>query len=196
MRPSKKTGYIGIDSISYPGDLCGDVFEILKLIPDESCESIYASHFFCHINNWEKLLQECARILTSSGQLEIINPHFSNPYFFSDPTHVKTSGLYSFSYYARDKIHYRKVPLYKNTGFTIQKIYLCFKASKPFYLSYGFGILLSKIINLSTFIREFYEWHLTKLFSCYEIRFVLIKRQINWLMHFLLNILKRVQAQE
>jgi SAM-dependent methyltransferase len=174
--PSKKEGYIGIDSIDYSCvDICGDVFEILNVIPDGSCNAIYASHFFCHIKDWERLLNECSRILCNNGSLNIVNPHFSNPFFFSDPTHIKTCGLYSFSYYAIDNMFHRKVPLYANTGFTLNSYLLVFKAPKPFYISYLVGKFFTKIFNVSCFISELYEWHLSKYISCYEVRFNLQK---------------------
>lgn len=171
----KREGFVGIDMIDYAGvDICGNVAEILPAIPSASCRSIYASHFFCHVSDWQNLLEEAARILEDGGELEIINPHMSNPYAFSDPTHVKFSGLYSFSYYAKDEIFRRKVPLYSDVGLRLQSAKLCFKAERPFYLSYALGRVFGVVFNLTPFLSEIYEWVFSKYITCYEIRYVLI----------------------
>ncbi len=173
---SKKTGYIGVDQIQYPGvDLCGDIYDILKSIPSGSCSEVRASHFICHLSNWEIILSECYRLLEENGDFVVINPHFSNPYFFSDPTHVKSSGLYSMSYYAHDDIFSRKVPLYFDTGFTLHFVGLEFKASKPFYLSYAFGYIFNIVFNAMPIFQEIYEWHFSKILNCYQIKYILKK---------------------
>ena len=171
----KREGFVGIDMIDYDDvDIGGNVAEIIPAIPSASCRSIYASHFFCHVLDWQSLLYEAARILDDGGELVIINPHMSNPYAYSDPTHVKFSGLYSLSYYARDEIFRRKVPLYSDVGLRLKSVQLCFKAERPFYLSYALGRVFSAVFNLTPFLSEIYEWIFSKYITCYEIRYVLI----------------------
>ena len=174
--PTKKNGFIGIDQIDYAGvDLCGDIYEILKSIPSGSCSEIYASHFICHLSDWSELISECYRLLDVNGKLIVINPHFANPYFYSDPTHVRGSGLYSMSYFARDHIFSRTVPLYHDTGFDLYSVQLDFKASKPFYLSYAFGRVFNFIFNGFPIFKEIYEWHFSKFLNCYQVKYTLVK---------------------
>ena len=173
---SKKQGYIGIDQINYKCvDICGDVHRALDLIPENSCSKIYASHFFCHINDWEELLNKCYRVLKTGGTLSIKNPHYSNPYYYNDPTHIKYSGLYSFNFYVKQDIFARKVPMYSYTGFKLISSKLIFKSERPFYLSYLFGKIFTKIFNLHSFLGEIYEWHFSKYIGCYEIDYLLEK---------------------
>ena len=55
---------IGIDERDYPDvDICGDVFEVLKLIPDSIIDEVYSSHFVEHVYNISMLIEELARIV-------------------------------------------------------------------------------------------------------------------------------------
>ena len=99
--PNKIGGdWIGLDRIAYDGvDMVGDVFDVLGDIESESVDKIYTSHFLEHIDNTEQFLSECERVLKQGGDLEIVVPHFTNPYYYSDPTHRVFFGLYSMSYF-------------------------------------------------------------------------------------------------
>ena len=93
--PNKKVkNSISIDLINYPDvDICGDVLEVLKLIPNTTIDEVYSSHFIEHISDIQTLMDELARILKKNGVVDFIAPHFSNPYYFSDPTHKTFIGL-------------------------------------------------------------------------------------------------------
>lgn len=170
--------WIGIDALDYEDvDLVGDVFEVLAAFPAQSVDAVHAFHFFEHVADLAGLLTELARAMKSGGLLEIVVPHFSNPYFYSDYTHKQFFGLYSFSYLADDAILRRKVPQYiQNTAFTLAKVDLIFKSSLPFYLRHGFKKTLGALFNLNTYMREWYEENFSALFPCYEIRFLLRKK--------------------
>ncbi len=168
---------IGIDALDYPCvDIVGDVIEVLKNIPDSSVQAIYAFHFIEHVPDLEAVITEISRVLKLDGTLEIVVPHFSNPYFYSDYTHRAHFGLYSFSYFARNSLFKRKVPSYQK----IQNLELCavtlnFKSSPPFYVRHLIKSVVSKIVNLTNSLKEFYEENLCYIFPCYEIKFYLKK---------------------
>ena len=167
---------IGIDILDYEAvDIVGDVYSILEKIPDHSISAIYSSHFFEHVPDVPLLLDEISRVLIPGGLLEIIVPHFSNPYFYSDYTHKVFYGLYSFSYLANDLIFTRKTPTYqKNIKLQIENVKLGFKSSSKFLFRYGFKkIILENLFNSSIWMKEFYEENLCYIFPCYEIIFVL-----------------------
>ena len=168
---------IGIDAIDHDCvDIVGDVFSILPELPSESVDSVFSSHFFEHIENVGSLLKEIHRILKPGGLLEIAVPHFSNPYFYSDPTHKTMFGLYSFSYFSIDNLFKRKVPKYNHEiNFMLKKVDLIFKSSRPFYFRFIVKKAVQLLININTFTREFYEENLCYLFPCYEIRYTLAK---------------------
>jgi hypothetical protein len=120
------------------------------------------------------MLDELARALRPGALLEVVVPHFSNPYFYSDPTHRSTFGLYSFSYLSSDAILRRKVPSYvRNEAFALRSVALGFKSSPPFYGRYAFKRAVGVLVNLGRWPREFYEENLCYLVPCYEVRFVL-----------------------
>ncbi len=169
---------IGIDSINAPCvDIVGDVFEVLGLIPSRCAEAVHAFHFMEHIADVPALLHETARVLKPGGLLNIVVPHFSNPYFYSDPTHRTPFGLYTFSYLAGENLFRRKVPHYeRDLEFDLVAVNLVFKSPRPFYGRYAFKRLLGLIFNMNRWTREFYEENLCYLFPCYEIHYELRRR--------------------
>src|SRR5256885_7931217 len=48
------------------------------------------------------LLAELHRVARAAARLEFIVPHFSNPRYYSDPTHIRFFGLYTFYYFCDD----------------------------------------------------------------------------------------------
>jgi ubiquinone/menaquinone biosynthesis C-methylase UbiE len=175
--PRKRVpGSIGIDMLDYPAvDIVGDIFDVLEEFPTKSVHGVHSSHFFEHVDDIPKLMKEIERILLKDGVLEITVPHFSNPYFFSDPTHKSFFGLYSMSYFSNSKYYCRQVPTYFLNNFSLQKVDLIFKSAKPFYARYGVKKIIGSIFNSCKFMQEFYEENLCYIFPCYEIKYNLIK---------------------
>ena len=176
--PSKRLpDHIGVDTISYACvDLVGDVFDVLFLLPDESVDGIYTSHFLEHIADLPKLLGEIERVLKPGALIKVVVPHFSNAYFYSDPTHKITFGLYTFCYFAESNLFSRKVPHYgRSPKLTLSKVKLNFKSDRPFYFRYAFKRAVGLLVNISTYTQEFYEDLFTGIVSCYEIEFTLRK---------------------
>lgn len=72
-------GYINVDM--YPGDRV-DVLHNLNIIPypfkKNSVQHIIMNDILEHLENPDLVIQECYRILTVGGTLEIKVPHFSN----------------------------------------------------------------------------------------------------------------------
>ncbi len=168
---------IGIDSQNHDCvDIVGDVFDVLRLVPSESVDVIYSFHFFEHIPDLEGLLDEVARVLKKGGKCEIVVPHFSSPYFYSDYTHRTFFGLYSMSYFALDLLLSRKVPTYgKVISYELVDVNLLFKSPKPFYFRYGFKRFIGALFNLNGYMKELYEENFCYLFPCYEIGYSLKK---------------------
>ena len=169
---------IGIDTLQFPGvDIVGDVHEVLALLPDASVDRIYSSHFMEHLTDIGALIGELERVLKLGGESRVIVPHFSNPYYYSDPTHKMPFGLYSLCYFAECDVFARSVPSYGHTAvLKIQRVSLVFKSSPPFYLRYGFKKVVQWFVNLFAYNQEFYEDMLTGIISCYEIDFLLVKK--------------------
>jgi predicted SAM-dependent methyltransferase len=175
------TNSIGIDRIDYDCvDIVGDVFEILEMLPGESIDAVYSFHFFEHIDDLQLLLTRIARVLKLEGVLEIVVPHFANPYFYSDYTHRSFYGLYTLSYFCSNQYFKRKVPNYNSKmQYRLLNVDLIFKSSLPFYFRYAIKSIVGKLINLNNYMKEFYEENLCYLIPCYEIKYQLIKASDN-----------------
>ena len=177
--PNKKNlNAIGIDMLDYDCvDIVGDIFEVLSQIPSSSVNNIYTYHFLEHIADIDKLIKEIHRVLSDNGKFYAVVPHFSNPFYYSDLTHKVSFGLYSFAYYSDHKFK-RTVPNYQNgILFNQDSIRLVFKSYPPRYLRHGFKKFFEYVFNMNMYMKEFYEENLTYIFPCYEISYILSKKQ-------------------
>ena len=168
---------IGIDALDYPAvDIVGDAFDALRALPEGSADLVTSSHFLEHVHDLDRMLDEMIRVTRVGGLIEVIVPHFSHPYFYSDPTHVIHFGLYTFSYLALDTRFRRIVPAYsRREGLELRAVRLVFKSTPPFYVRHAWKKLLELVFNSSRWMQEFYEENLCYMFPCYEIRFSLRK---------------------
>jgi len=176
-RQKKHVDAIGIDAIDYPCvDIVGDIFDVLQKISDETIHEIYSYHFFEHVENLSKLVNELERVLVKKGKLMVVVPHFSSPYYYSDYTHKNQFGLYSFSYFASDSIFSRKIPTYeKSPVFNLIKVTLIFKSPIPFYFRWLWKKMFQYIFNLNNYMKELYEENFCYFIPCYEIKYEMMK---------------------
>lgn len=115
-------------------------------------------------------------MLKVGGKFEVITPHFSNPYFYSDPTHLRFFGLYTMSFFSIDEIHNRGIPDYGNRGnLKLNSVDLIFKSERPRYISYAIKKFIGYFFNFNNFMRELYEEWFCYLFPAYEVRYMLTK---------------------
>lgn len=168
---------IGIDILDYSQvDIVGNALSILKEIPSDTVGYIFSHHFLEHVAEFEKLFAEITRVLKCNGVFESVVPHFSNPYYYSDSTHKNNFGLYTFSYFAEDKIFRRGVHDYKRKfALRIISVDLIFKSPRPFYIRYSIKKAIQYIFNINAYTKEFYEENLCYIFPCYEIKYKLQK---------------------
>ena len=173
----RHTNALGVDIRDFPGvDLVGDAESVLKAIPTGSISSVYTYHFLEHLTDLKTIVTAVARVLSAGGHFFAVVPHFSNPYFFSDPTHRTFFGLYTFSYFANDRIFKRKVPRYqKDTYLTLDHVRLTFKSPPPFYGRYIFKKTAGLVFNSSVYLKEWYEENACRIIPCYEIAYELTR---------------------
>ena len=169
----KKEGRIGIDQKDFPNvDIVTDLEKGLAFLPDNSVDEIHCKSVLEHITNFEDLMGEIVRVLKNDGKAHVFVPHFSNPYYYSDYTHKRFFGLYTF-YYFVDTEHQlkRKVPnFYSDIRIKILSRRLVFKS--PFRLRRQVKKLISFIFNAHRSLSEFYEENLCYIFPCYGIEIV------------------------
>ena len=156
-------------------DIVADVEEGLDFMPDGCVDEIHAHSFFEHIQNFEGLMSEIVRVLKKEGKVFVFVPHFSNPYYYSDPTHKRFFGLYSFYYFVDSRYQLkRKVPnYYFDTKIRILSLKLIFDS--PFFFGRIIKKILGAIFNLSRFSQEWYEEDFCYIFPCYGIEIVFTK---------------------
>lgn len=169
----KKEGRIGIDAVDLPGvDIVADLEKGLPFLPDNSVDQIHCRNFLEHIQNFENLMAEIVRVLKIDGTAHIFVPHFSNPHYYSDFTHTRFFGLYSFYYFVDSENQLkRKVPVfYTDIRIRILSQRLIFRSS--FKITKPCKKLFGWIINLHSSFREYYEENLCYIFPCHGIELV------------------------
>ncbi len=166
---------IGIDALDFDGvDLVGDIYDALAAMPDASIAGVHTSHFLEHLSDLPRLLAELGRVMVPGAPLTAIVPHFSNPFYHSDPTHRTPFGLYTMAYFCRQNLFRRGVPRYGfDAPFTIESVDLHFKSYPPRYLRHAFKRLVGLLVNASMYTKELYEENFCWLVPCYEVRYEL-----------------------
>jgi len=169
----KKEGRIGIDRVDLPNvDIVADIEDGLSFLPDRSVDKIHCRSVFEHIENFENLMREIVRVLKNDGTAHIFVPHFSNPYYYSDYTHKRFFGLYTFYYFVDGKRQLkRKVPdFYTDIRIMILSQRLIFRSS--FKAINLIKRLFGWFVNLHTLLQEYYEENLCYMFPCHGIEIV------------------------
>jgi SAM-dependent methyltransferase len=176
----RKQDRITIDKLDLPNvDVVADIENGLPFLPDDSVDEVHCRSMLEHIQNFEGLMREIVRVLKKSGRAYVFVPHFSNPYYYSDYTHRRFFGLYTFHYFVdEEKQLKRKVPnFYTDIRINIISQRLIFRS--PFWLSRQIKKAVGSIINCSRFLMEYYELHLCYIFPCHGIEVVFMPdRQI------------------
>lgn len=170
--PYKKEGAIGIDTLKLEGvDIVADLEKGLGFLPDKIVDEISSRHLFEHLDNFESLMKDIHRILKPGGIHKVIVPHFSNPHYYSDYTHKRFFGIYSFDYFATEETMLkRKVPsFYSGFKFCIIKRELIFKSQ--FKIRHFLKSPARLVFNSSSFFKELYEEMFCYMFPCQEIYF-------------------------
>lgn len=170
----KKFGQIGIDRVDLPEiDIVADIEEGLPFLPDGSVDQVHCRNVLEHIENLENIISEIMRVLKKDGKAFIAVPHFSHPHYYSDPTHVRPFGLYTFYYFVAPEYQLRrKVPhYYSDIRLNILSQKFVFRSQ---FCIFGFlKKAIGKIINLTPLLQEYYEENLTYLMPAEKIEVVI-----------------------
>jgi hypothetical protein len=171
----RRKGFYSVDHLDFDGvDVMADLNKPLDLLPNDCVEYIYSWHTLEHIRELLPLMREIHRLTKPNGTIELIVPHFSNAYGYSDPTHVRFFGLYSMYYFVSpvNQPKIRKVPaFYTDVRFRIKSVRIEFFRSG--IINKLFSPLLSNLINRNIFLQDFYERRLSSLFHACQIRYLM-----------------------
>lgn len=166
----QSAGIVTVDHLELSGvDIVCDLNLGFPDLPDNSVDEISSGNVLEHVDNLDFLMKEIHRVLKPGGEKHIAVPHFSNPYFYSDPTHKRFFGYYSFYYYSKNQVDIRrKVPaFYFDYSFDVISIRLTFYSLVPFLRPVAKAI--EWVVNWSHLTQELYEFYLSHLLPCYGI---------------------------
>ena len=169
-----KPGFYNVDLLALPHtDIQADLNEPLSEIPDNSVSEIYTRHTLEHVSRLLELMAELYRVTKPGGRIEIIVPHFSNPYYYSDPTHVRFFGLYSFFYFCDEEDQpRRKVPsFYLPERFRVESVRCKILRESLWDKLLGFAV--QPLINRSLGWLDRYERRLCRWIPANDIRYIL-----------------------
>lgn len=174
--PNKPDGFIGVDKLPLDGvDIVYDAENGLGFLPDSCVDEISSSHFLEHITNFEELMREIHRVLKPGGIHKVVVPHFSNPFYYSDYTHKRFFGLYTFDYFAVKESCLSRgkyVPdFYNDFKFYILERKLNIRSSAK--IRKAFKSIFRGIFNMNNWFKEFYEENFCWIIPCYDITFVM-----------------------
>ena len=169
----KRAGRIGIDRVDLPHvDIVADMEDGLGFLPSQSVDEIHCRSVLEHIDRFEGLLGDMVRVLKPGGKAHVFVPHFSNPYYYSDYTHKRFFGLYSFYYFVDPSRQLkRKVPtFYSDIRLHVVSIRLVFRS--PFFVRRLIKKTLGSFFNCHRSLQEFYEEVCCYVFPCDGIEIV------------------------
>ena len=155
---------IGVDGVKIEG--CVDVVHDLNVVPypfeDNYADEIHMYHVLEHLDNPVEKLEEIHRLLKPGGVLYLRVPHFSSMGAFTDITHKRPFGYWSFDCFKKDhdqhfytqveyeilKKEIKYFGLYPNTGVYAKHVHpnKCPRLVRPFVLLVNFFINLSPVL--------------------------------------------------
>ena len=175
--PNPPQNIIGIDHLPLEGvHFVANLEEGLKAIPDNCVDEVHSRHFLEHIQNFDVLLKDIHRILKPGGKNFVVVPHFANPYYYSDYTHKRFFGLYSFDYFSKPEHQLRrKVPAFYDTvKFRVTHRKIIFKAPEFPIRNFFKNRILQPVFNLNPFMQELYEGSFCYQFPPQELEFEMV----------------------
>ncbi|MFC1722468.1 methyltransferase domain-containing protein [Patescibacteria group bacterium] len=152
---------IGVDIVKIDDyvDIVHDLNETPYPFENNYADEIHLYHVLEHLTDPINKLEEMHRILKPGGKLHIRVPHFSSMGAFTDITHVRPFGYWSFDCFSKDSYHHfytkknykilnkqiKYFGMYPNTGLYEKYIH---KNSCPIVIK-PFVLLINSLINLS-----------------------------------------------
>ena len=154
-------------------DILMDLSQPFTELPASCVSHVYSRHTLEHLPDILPLFSELHRICRPDAVIDIIVPHFSNVYGYSDPTHVRLFGIYSMYYFSPQSLQpKRKVPEhYLAEKFRITAIRLEFHRSG--FIDWMLARLMKRWVNRSFARQEFYERGLARIFRAWQVRYLM-----------------------
>jgi SAM-dependent methyltransferase len=171
-------GHIGVDRLPLKGvDVVADLEAPLPFRAN-SIDRIYSKSVMEHVGNFEAAMEELHRVVRPDGEIIIRVPHFSSPLSFSDYTHRRFFGYYTFDYFVpeEEQKSRRKVPDYY-TAFKFRILSKRYEFAAHFWPAWPLVRLIEWLVNRSERLALAYESAFCYMVPCYamEIRLQPVK---------------------
>jgi SAM-dependent methyltransferase len=173
---AKTPGAVGIDSNpATQADIVHDLDRYPWPLEADRFDRVICSHIVEHVADLLAFMREIHRVSSPQAVVEIVTPHFSNRFSFTDPTHRRHLSLRSFDYFAPPRVlrhtllnraletQYAVPDFYTRPLFRIVRAHL--RLARPFRL-----VGLQWLANS---FPDFYELYLTFLFPGRDLYFTL-----------------------
>jgi SAM-dependent methyltransferase len=174
---NKTPGAIGIDLV--PGSQADIVYD-LDLYPwplaDDSFERVVCKHIAEHVAGLVQFMGEIHRVSRAGAVVEVVTPHFSNRYSFTDPTHVRHLAWRSFDYFTGGSA--ATAPTFWERALELRHPIPGFHSRTRFllrsrFLDFGRPFRWLGIQWLANRFPDFYELYLAFIFPARDLYFVL-----------------------
>jgi SAM-dependent methyltransferase len=172
--PRPRPGFFGVDHLEMPGiSIVANLNEPLSELPDNCVSEIYTRHTLEHVTELLPLMRELHRVTRPDGRIEVVVPHFTNPYGYSDPTHVRFFGLYTFYYFAdeEDQPPHKVPSFYTPHRFEVREVRI--KLLQRGKLAKLLLAPLQWLVNAGPSCQDWYERNLSRWIAADNIRYVL-----------------------
>jgi SAM-dependent methyltransferase len=173
---AKAPGAIGIDSNpATQADVVHDLDRYPWPLDSDCFERVICSHIVEHVADLLAFMREIHRVCRPAAMVEVVTPHFSNRFSFTDPTHRRHLGLRSFDYVAPPRvIRHTLLSRAFETQFAVPDFYTqpLFRLVRA-HLRLGRPFRLVGLQWLANRFPDFYEHYLAFLFPGRDLHFTL-----------------------
>lgn len=94
---------LGLDNHPHPGVACVADLEARLPFADDRFDNIFAVHVLEHIRDLLGLMCELHRVLSPTGVLHVLGPHWRFVNAVADPTHCRFMDVQTFKYFCGEK---------------------------------------------------------------------------------------------
>jgi len=177
---AKTPGAIGVDCRPHThADLIYDLDVYPWPLADDQFDRIICNHIVEHVADFVRFVEEVHRVAKPGARVEIVTPHFSNRFGYTDPTHRRYLSLFAFDYFISPP-PFR--PSWISRAFETQSPVADFYSTARFektraWLRFARPFRLIGIQWLANRFPYFYEAYLAFIFPARDLYFTLTVRK-------------------